>query len=159
MIDLHVSRLPSTQSTNTAQHKDIIPTPNQLLPQWLVASAHTTTTSPLHYGYSDLFSDMLVARLPSLTCLSCSFKMIGLFLRIIFSTVIAHGQTYVRQYTTSRRRTARMPTCILSIDVVFGSKASPALLLWFCSVFDALGNTHRRRQTARDRKARIVSFN
>ena len=67
------------QSTNTAQHKDIIPTPNQLLPQWLVASAHTTTTSPLHYGYSDLFSDMFVARLPSLTCLSCSFKMIVLF--------------------------------------------------------------------------------
>ena len=157
MIDLHVSRLPSTQSTNTAQHKDIIPTPNQLLPQWLVASAHTTTTSAVHYRYSDLFSVTLVARLPShqfVLQLQDDFS----FLSNIFSTVIAHCPTYVWQYTTSLRRAARMPTYILSIDDVPRSKASPAVLLWFCSVFDALGSTHRRRQTARDRKDRTVIF-
>ena len=125
-IDLHISQLPSTRSTNiesnsnkhhtaqhsTAQHsaRPSFQRPSQLQPNWLVASAHAMAARPVHCATTKSFA---------LTRSSCNYPLLFdlqlqddfALLYNMFYTAIAHGP--------STRRDARPQTSYTNADICF----------------------------------------
>ena len=123
----------NSNKTNSTQYstRPSFQRPTQVQANWLVASAQAMAAPCALRGHRELCSDTLVARLPALSCLTCSFKTYLYFIDNISYTVTAHGPTYVCTAMHNVRPQARMPTNISSVVDESSPRASPALLLSF----------------------------
>ena len=117
-------QLNSTQLT-TAKHNAIIPTPNPTTAQLAGGKrSHDGCQPGTLCGHRELCSDTLVARLSSLSCLDVLLQDDFAFLDNMNSSTARTAMHHLRP-------PARKPSYSSSIEDESGSRASPAVLLWF----------------------------
>ena len=133
----------------TAQHKAIIPTPNPSTAQLAGGKRwHDGCQPGTICGHREFCSDTLVARLSSLSCLYVLLQDCFAFLDNMYRNTVRTAMHDVRPPAKA--------------DIYFelwrwiwleGKPGYVAVILFF-----AHGDTHRRRQIARDREARTYVF-